>query len=94
MMGKSLAVNPVERQHIYPMYLIIAITILSKSKVFCIGFLSSSLALLSLGIFLLVDGGLVLLHQHHPIIPVITVFDHQIWFGYFMVIALLWSSIP
>lgn len=63
-------------------------------KVFSIGFLSSSLALLILGIYLLLDGTAVLIQQTHPNIPVIELLGHKIWFGYLMILALLWSSVP
>jgi divalent metal cation (Fe/Co/Zn/Cd) transporter len=63
-------------------------------KVFSIGFLCSSLALMVLGIYLFIDGAMVLIKQEHVIIPYVMVFGHHIWFGYFMMLALLWSSIP
>src|SRR3990167_5609221 len=63
-------------------------------KVFSIGFLSSSLALLILGIYLLLDGTMVLIQQIHPHVPIIELFGHKIWFGFLMILALLWSSIP
>lgn len=57
-------------------------------------YLASSLALFILGIYLLIDGSFVLYKQERPNIPVISIFGHPIWFGYLMIIALLWSSIP
>lgn len=63
-------------------------------KVFSIGFLSSSLSLLILGIYLFVDGAVVLIHQERPDLPFVIVYGHKIWFGYFMILALLWSSVP
>lgn len=57
-------------------------------------FLTSSLALFFLGLYLLIDGSITLLAQDHPSIANIFVFGHSIWLGYLMIIALLWSSIP
>lgn len=59
-----------------------------------IAFLSSALALFALGIFLFCDGLIVLLNQEHPTIPSIIIFRHEIWLGFLMIVALLWSSIP
>ena len=57
-------------------------------------YLSSSLALFILGLYLLIDGFHVLLKQEHPSIPDVAILGHPIWFGYFMIASLLWSSIP
>lgn len=57
-------------------------------------YLTSSLALFILGAYLLIDGLFVLLQQEHASIPDVYIGRHPIWFGYFMIIALLWSSIP
>jgi divalent metal cation (Fe/Co/Zn/Cd) transporter len=59
-----------------------------------IAFLSSSLALFILGLFLLLDGLRVLIAQHHPKILTITILNQTIWQGYIMILALLWSSVP
>jgi len=63
-------------------------------KVPGIAFLTSSLALFVLGIYLLLDGCTVLLKQAHPNIPNVFFAGHSIWLGYIMIIALLWSSFP
>jgi divalent metal cation (Fe/Co/Zn/Cd) transporter len=63
-------------------------------KVNGIAYLISSLALFILGVYLLLDGSYVLMKQEHPKVPYITIFNHSIWLGYIMIIALLWSSIP
>ncbi|MDP1604236.1 MAG: cation transporter [Legionella sp.] len=57
-------------------------------------YLTSSLALFLLGVYLFCDGSIVLLKEEHPTIPVIFFADHSFWLGYLMIIALLWSSIP
>lgn len=63
-------------------------------KVNGIAYLISSLALFILGIYLLLDGSYVLITKEHPQVPFISLFDHSIWLGYIMIMALLWSSIP
>jgi cation diffusion facilitator family transporter len=59
-----------------------------------IAFLSSSLALLVLGIYLLIDSSLVLIKQEHTTISTFYIQNTEIWFGYIMMLALLWSSLP
>ena len=59
-----------------------------------IAFLTSSLALLLLGLYLLGDGLSVLLKGEHPTIANFYIFGQSIWMGYVMLLALLWSSIP
>lgn len=63
-------------------------------KIIGIAYLSSSLALFLLGIFLFGDGIIVLAGQEHPIIPTVQLGDQTIWLGFLMILALLWSSIP
>lgn len=63
-------------------------------RITSLAFLTSSLALFILGIYLLFDGSATLLNQKHPSIPTVVCFGHSIWFGYIMIIALLWSSVP
>ena len=57
-------------------------------------FLTSSLALFFLGVYLLIDGSMTLLTRKHPFIPNVVFMGHSIWLGYLMIIALLWSSLP
>lgn len=59
-----------------------------------ITFLINALVLFLLGLYLFCDGLWVLLKQQHTIIPDVQVFNHLIWLGYIMILALLWSSIP
>lgn len=63
-------------------------------RVTTMSFFTSSLALLILGIYLLVDGVIVLLKHEHPTIPNVFFFGHSIWLGFIMIPALLWSGIP
>jgi divalent metal cation (Fe/Co/Zn/Cd) transporter len=59
-----------------------------------IAYLTSSISLLALGVFLLIDGFHALIKHEIPDLPMINFFGHTIWFGYLMITALLWSSIP
>jgi cation diffusion facilitator family transporter len=59
-----------------------------------IAFLCAAVALFVMGIFLLWDAISKLLSFEHPSIGVVRLFDHEIWLGWLMLIALLWSAIP
>jgi cation diffusion facilitator family transporter len=59
-----------------------------------IGFLIAALALASMGLFLIVDSVLKLLSGDHPSIGMVELFDWQVWLGWLMIAALLWSAIP
>jgi cation diffusion facilitator family transporter len=54
----------------------------------------SSLALLALGAFILIDSVHRLLEGTHPPIGMVEVFDAQIWLGWLMLVALAYSGIP
>ncbi|HWT25034.1 MAG TPA: cation transporter [Solirubrobacteraceae bacterium] len=59
-----------------------------------VAYLIASLALLSMGGFLVVESTLKLLHGDHPPIGMVELFDWQVWLGWLMIAALLWSAIP
>jgi divalent metal cation (Fe/Co/Zn/Cd) transporter len=59
-----------------------------------IGYLTAALALLFMGLFLIVDSVLKLLGGDHPSIGMVELFDWQVWLGWLMLAALLWSAIP
>lgn len=59
-----------------------------------IAYLCASLALFLMGGFLLYDSILALLSFEHPSIGTVQLFGHQIWLGWLMLLALLWSAIP
>lgn len=63
-------------------------------RVFSIVFLAGSVALFCMGLFLIVDSTLALLSGDHPTIGTMMLFGHQIWFGWIMILALLYSAIP
>jgi divalent metal cation (Fe/Co/Zn/Cd) transporter len=59
-----------------------------------VAFLIAALALLSLGTFLVVDSALKLVGGDHPPIGMVELFDWQVWLGWLMIAALLYSAIP
>jgi cation diffusion facilitator family transporter len=59
-----------------------------------LAFLMASLALFAMGLFLIVDSVLKLLSGEHPPIGMVELFDWQVWLGWLMIAALLWSAIP
>jgi cation diffusion facilitator family transporter len=59
-----------------------------------IAFLMAALALLSMGGFLVVDSVLKLLSGEHPPIGMVELFDWQVWLGWLMIAALVYSAIP
>lgn len=59
-----------------------------------IAYLISSAALFVLGLYLCIDGSITLIKQDKPNLAFIHIFGQSIWFGYVMIVALLWSSIP
>ena len=59
-----------------------------------IAYLCASIALFAMGFFLLLDAIMALISFEHPSIGVVNLFGHQIWLGWLMIPALLWSAIP
>lgn len=59
-----------------------------------IAYLCGSVALLAFGLFLLTDSLLKLVTLEHPSIGTAVVFGHQVWLGWLMIPALLYSGVP
>jgi divalent metal cation (Fe/Co/Zn/Cd) transporter len=59
-----------------------------------IAFLMAALALLAMGAFLVVDSALKLLSGDHPPIGMVELFDWQVWLGWLMIAALVYSAVP
>jgi divalent metal cation (Fe/Co/Zn/Cd) transporter len=59
-----------------------------------IAYLCGSVALLSFGLFLLVDSLLKLITLEHPSIGTVVLFGNQVWLGWLMIPALLYSGVP
>jgi len=63
-------------------------------RVFSIAFLTGSIALFGMGVFLLVDSTITLIKAEHPTIGTIVLFGKQIWMGWIMIAVLIYSSLP
>jgi cation diffusion facilitator family transporter len=59
-----------------------------------VAYLVSTAALLALGLFLLIDSTVKLLEGTHPPIGMVEIFEWQVWLGWLMIGALLYSGIP
>jgi cation diffusion facilitator family transporter len=59
-----------------------------------IAYVVATLALFALGLFLLIDSFDKLLKGTHPPIGMVEIFDTQVWLGWLMMGALLYSGIP
>ena len=59
-----------------------------------IAFLCAALALFSMGLFLFLDAVMKLVAFEHPSIGTVVVLGRQVWLGWLMIPALLWSAIP
>lgn len=59
-----------------------------------IAFLCAALALFVFGAYLLFAALRQLLTLEHPSIGIVQVFGHEVWLGWFMLLALAWSGIP
>jgi len=64
------------------------------SRVNSLAFLISAVALVSVGGFLLFESARTLIMQEHPTIGLITLFGQDIWLGWAMIAALIYSVIP
>ena len=63
-------------------------------RVISIAFLCASVALFAMGFFLLYESITKLIAAEHPPIGVVQLFGHQIWLGWLMIPALIWSAVP
>ncbi len=63
-------------------------------RVFNIAFLAGALALFIMGCYMLIDSGMSLIKAEHPTIGLKMIFGHEIWLGWLMILALIYSSVP
>lgn len=63
-------------------------------RVFSIAFLTGSFALFAMGCFLIFDSGAALVKAEHPTINSMQFFGYQVWMGWIMILALLYSALP
>jgi cation diffusion facilitator family transporter len=59
-----------------------------------IAYLFAALALLVMGAYILFDSAMKLVLAEHPPIGVISLFGHEVWLGWAMIGALLYSGVP
>jgi cation diffusion facilitator family transporter len=59
-----------------------------------VGHLASAVALLAMGLFLVVDSGSGLLGQEHPPVGLVVVLGHEVWSGWLMIAAMVYTGIP
>ncbi|HEV2755206.1 MAG TPA: cation diffusion facilitator family transporter [Actinomycetota bacterium] len=59
-----------------------------------IAYLIASLALLSMGFFLLFDAVMSLISFEHPTIGTVVAFEHEVWLGWLMIPAAAYSAFP
>lgn len=63
-------------------------------RVFSIAYLAGSLALFAMGLFLVIDSTIALVTVEKPTIGAIEIFGVQMWMGWLMILALLYSALP
>jgi len=63
-------------------------------RVFSISFLTGAVALLAMGVFLVYDSSMALIKAEHPTIGSKVFFGQQIWMGWVMILALIYSAVP
>ncbi len=59
-----------------------------------VAFAVSAAALVLLALYLIYDSGMKLVHMEHPTIGTFSLFGHEIWMGWVMIAALIYSVIP
>ncbi|HMQ53283.1 MAG TPA: cation diffusion facilitator family transporter [Anaerolineae bacterium] len=59
-----------------------------------LAFLCAATALFAMGLYLFYDAATSLLSQEHPTIGTVTILSQQIWLGWLMIAALVYSAVP
>jgi cation diffusion facilitator family transporter len=57
-------------------------------------YLAAAVALTATGLYLLIESVVKLIHAEHPTIGAIELLGHQVWLGWLMILALLYSMVP
>ena len=63
-------------------------------RAYTAAFITGSVALLVLGLYILINSAISLITQDHPTIGTINLYGHEIWMGWLMILALLYSFLP
>lgn len=64
------------------------------ARVMSLAFLIAAVALAMVGVFLVYESGMTLIMQEHPTVEPVTIFGQQIWLGWLMIAALVYSIVP
>jgi cation diffusion facilitator family transporter len=59
-----------------------------------VAFVVSAVTLTLMGLYLLFEAAMTLVHAEHPTVGTTRIFGRDIWFGWPMIAVLLWSTIP
>jgi cation diffusion facilitator family transporter len=62
-----------------------------RMRVVAVGFLGSAIAIVALGVIICFEALKTLLTREHPSIGVVSLFGHELWLGYLMLPALLYT---
>ena len=65
-----------------------------KRRIVTIAFLGASFALFLIGGFMVIDSGLKLIKMEHPSVGTMHLFGRDVWLGWVMIAALVYSAIP
>lgn len=63
-------------------------------RAYSVGFLASSIALLGVGAFVLIESVIKLINREIVSIGTISLFGETVWFGWMMIAAVGWSILP
>lgn len=63
-------------------------------RVFSIAFLVGAVALLGMGLFLIFDSSMSLIKAEHPTIGTMQIWGYNVWMGWLMIVALIYSAAP
>ncbi len=63
-------------------------------RIYSIAYLTGSVALFSIGSYLFIDSVVALVKAERASIGSISVLGHQVWLGWMMILALLYSAVP
>jgi cation diffusion facilitator family transporter len=63
-------------------------------KAYTVAFVASAFILLFLGIYLFIDSAISLIKAERATIGIVQIFSYDIWMGWLMILALLYSMIP
>jgi len=83
LIGRRFADKPPDEQFMY-----------GYRRTMSVGFLTAATALLSLGLYILIDSIAKLAYAEAPTIQTVELFGRRVWLGWLMIAALIYSVIP